>query len=103
MEPNVYESPKCEPLSAHDYQAARAAMGRTIPGRIMLATILASVASGSLTVWGATYVMTAIEAAAQASVANVGPSLTGTGHAVFLTFGGIIGLVTGVIAVGLAF
>jgi hypothetical protein len=103
MEPNVYESPKSEPLSAHDYQAAREATGRTIPEGIMLATILASVASGSLTAWGATCVMTAIEAAAQASVAKVGPSLTGTGHAAFLTFGGIIGLVTGFVAVGLAF
>jgi len=68
----------------------------------MALTIIASVASAAVVVWGATVLVTMSESAAVAAVGQRGPSLTTTGHIVFLSFGGIIGLLTAAAIIALS-
>lgn len=73
-----------------------------MPIGVMFATIIASVASAAFVVWGSTVIVVGEEAALAASVGQPGPSLSMTGHVVFLSFGGIIGLVTAMAIIALS-
>ena len=83
MEPNIYAPPKDVPLGPKEYQATVHLPSRSVPWGIKFATMIASVGSAAVTVWGL---------ALNFAAGGAGTSLTLTGHVVFLTFGSLIGL-----------